>query len=248
LSAGFRGITALGCGGLLFGEMPVPSPVFSLIVVPLSVIGSFGTLIVQDLAKAVLRKTALPEHTWRVLFVTAILYLAGTGAMLLTDPPAAGRLRETLLSHDATFWAAHGWGAPVIYASGWHGNLIWIVLAVTVIGAGTAGTAGAFGLAWLVTLPKSVRATAYNGLTVAALQAALTLAVLAQFEPTLAPVRRVLLVASAVMNVGLSHEPLNITGIGLIALGICMIVAKLLPLVVIGFAVRHASYHQKEVP
>lgn len=247
LTAGFRGITALGCGGLIFGEMAIPGPAFSLLVVPLSVLGSFGVLVVGDLFRAAFFRKPLHSHTWRVLLLTAVMFLIGTGLLLLADPPGEEGFRPTLLAHDALFWSARGWGDPVTYASGWNAGTIWLVMAIIVLGSGTAGTAGNFGLGWLLTLPKSVKAVAYNGLTVAALQAAITLAVLANFEPTLSPVRRALLVASAIMNVGLSHEALNITGVSLIALAVCMIVAKLLPLVVIAFAVGRGSADGKEL-
>ena len=52
------------------------------------------------------------------------------------------------------------------------------------------------------------------------------------------PIRRLLLVASAVMNLGLSHQPLSITGVGLLTLAAAVAVAKLLPLVVLGSALR----------
>jgi hypothetical protein len=61
---------------------------------------------------------------------------------------------------------------------------------------------------------------------------------LAWLEPTLQPTRRLLIVLSAVMNLGVSHQPISITGVGLCALSLVILAAKVLPLVVFAAALR----------
>ena len=246
IAGGFRGLSALGCGGILFGDVPPPGVLFTGLLVPLSLIGSLGVVVVTDIILALLHKRPLGDHGWRVLTLTAGVYLLAMLAMLLVSPPGPDGLVGSLLRNDGLFWTAHAWGMPLTFASSWHGGLIGPLLVVMLIGVGTAGTAGAMGLGWIITLPARLRNIAFNGLTAQAVLAAATLAILAFFEPTLPPIRRALLVGSAVMNLGLSHEPLTLTGLSLFTLAACIAMAKLLPLVVLALALRSPSISQKE--
>lgn len=246
IASGFRGLSALGCGGILFGEVPPPGVLFTGLLAPLSVIGSLGVVVVTDIILALRHKLPLGDHGWRVLTLTAGLYLLAMLAMLLVSPPGPDGLVGSLLRNDGLFWTAHAWGVPLSFASSWHGGLLGPVLVVMLIGVGTAGTAGAMGLGWMITLPAKLRNIAFNGLTAQAVLAAATLAILAFYEPTLPPIRRALLVGSAVMNLGLSHEPLTLTGLSLFTLAACIAIAKLLPLAVMVVALRSQFNPQKE--
>ncbi|MDB5325231.1 MAG: hypothetical protein JWM57_800, partial [Phycisphaerales bacterium] len=112
IAGGFRGLSALGCGGILFGEVPPPGPLFTGVLVPLSLIGSLGVVVITDIILALRHHQPLGEHGWRVLTLTAGLYLLAMLAMLLVSPPGPDGLVGSLLRNDGLFWAAHAWGLP----------------------------------------------------------------------------------------------------------------------------------------
>lgn len=230
-----RGLCALGNGGVLFGASPRPGPVFSLGLVPLSLLGSLGVVVVRDLYHACFGTSKLPDHAVRVVTLTAVVYLAAVGLLMAATHVAGHAWRAELTRFDALVWTARGWGEPVEFASGFSDGVFAILLGVAAVGVGTAGTAGALGVGWLFTVPQRLRATILNGLTAQAVIAAATMAALAWFEPSLFPARRVLVTLSAVMNLGLSHDALSITGTSLFALTAAMIAAKLAPLVLFAY-------------
>jgi hypothetical protein len=228
-----RGLCAFGNGGVLFGDPPATGPRLSLGLVPMSVLGSLGVVVVRDITTTLFRGGKLPDHAARVLTLTAALYVVALGLLLAGEHVATTPMGPALTRFDALVWAARGWGEPIEYASAWSNGTLAVLLAVAAVGVGTAGTAGAMGLAWLVTVPQRLRPMILNGLTAQAVIAAAALASLAWCEPTLYPVRRALLVVSAVMNLGLSHDALSITGLSLFTLAAAMIAAKLMPLILL---------------
>ena len=235
-TAAIRGLCVLGNGGVLFGDAPRPGLIFSLGLVPLSLVGSFGTVVVRDLVNAVFRSDRLSEHASRVVTLTAVVYLLGIGLLMAAEHVAGKAWRPELARFDGLVWMARGWGDPIEFASNFTDGVFAILLGIAVIGVGTAGTAGALGVGWLFTVPPRLRPTILNGLTAQAVIAAGTLALLAAFEPSLYPARRLLLTISAVMNLGLSHDALSITGTSLFALTAAMVAAKLAPLVLFAHA------------
>ena len=235
-AAAFGGLSAVACSGIGFGDEPRAGALgFTLVLVPLGVVGSLGVVVVCDVIEFFRRRVPLPSHAARVLTLTAVLYLAGTAAVAMTAP--APTARQTLLDASAVTGSARGYGLAVQFASAWHGGTLAVVLLVLLVGTGTAGAAGNMGLGWLATLDRRRRGPAVNALLAQSMLLSGTLLVLARVDPTLPALRRLLLVVSASMNVGLSHEPVSITGPGLIAVAVCVLLGKLLPLAFLALSV-----------
>ena len=238
-TAAVRGVSALGCGGVLFGNaVPPAAAAFKFVLVPLCVLGSLGVVVVTDCVARLRRRPVSIGHASRVLALTAGVYVVGVAVIALLLHDADTPWQQTLVRADALVWSAHAWGLAGDYASSWPGGVLAAVLAVAAVGTGSAGSASAFGLGWLVTAPKRLQAVVVNGLFAQGVLASLTLAGLALFDSTLVPARRLLVAVSAVMNLGLSHEPLNLTGAGLFVLAAAVLAGKLLPLAVFALALR----------
>lgn len=238
-NAALRGLNALACGGVLFDELPTPGGMFSLALVPLSLIGSLGVIVLNDLFDSLRYRKRWPEHTAAVLTLTGATYVAGTIAMAVMSPTIDAGWPARFVQADAAFWSARAWGLPTAAAVEALHATPWTVVALMAVGVGTAGSAGAIGLGWLITARRGrLRSAVVNGLTAQILLAAAAWAVLAWFEPTLQPPRRLVLIVSAVMNLGLSHTPVSITGVGVLTLAFVTVAAKVLPLIVFASALR----------
>ncbi|HEX8325060.1 MAG TPA: hypothetical protein VF595_14240 [Tepidisphaeraceae bacterium] len=237
--AAFRGMCALGNTGLNFGESPRPGLAFSLALVPMSLLGSLGVVVINDLLAHFRGHNSPDGHAGRVVTLVALVYMVGTCAIAKLSMND-GFDSSQLPAADALFWSAHHWGlaGEGIARTYWPLNLTYVVAAVIAIGVGTAGTATAFGLAWLFTMPPRLRTIVSNGLMIQLFLAVSLHTTLAWMEPTLQPTRRLLIVLSAVMNLGVSHQPISITGVGLCALSLAILAAKVLPLVVFAAALR----------
>ncbi|MGC4032324.1 MAG: hypothetical protein QM754_11445 [Tepidisphaeraceae bacterium] len=233
LTGAMRGLCALGCTGSLFGDAVLPgSNAFKLVCVPLSVIGSFGVVIFSDLYDRARGRPVLIGHAGRVLMMTAVVYLGGVLWIGGVFRNANDGWRESLVQGDALTWAGHSLGVAAEGASRWPENTLTAVVAIAIIGVGSAGTAASFGLAWIWTGPRRLQAIITDGLVGQAMLASVTLASLAWMDTTLKTGERVLVAVSAVMNLGLSHDSLKLTGPGLFVLAASIIAAKLLPIVI----------------
>ncbi|MGN6728012.1 MAG: hypothetical protein ACTHLZ_18985 [Tepidisphaeraceae bacterium] len=229
--AAFRGLAAVSCSGLAFGATPGPtSPGFVGVLAPLSVLGSFGALVLLELIDA-LRTRRLPaEHVRRVLELAGCLYFAATLVLTTLFKLDGQTLRSSVLRASALVISARGYGLPLEFSDQWPRGVAWALVVILLIGVGTAGAAGSLGYGWLMTLPATCWRALHRMVFWQATLLIGALLLLLQTEPQLAADRLILLVAGAGMNVGLSHEPVSITGWGLVILALVMVWGKLLPL------------------
>ncbi|MBC7782615.1 MAG: hypothetical protein H7144_02155 [Burkholderiales bacterium] len=240
LISGFsRGVGALCGSAMTFGRLRGPDdPVLNIALAPLSLMGGFGTLVPLMLYERLVRRSMLNAHALKVMTVVAGIYLLGMAAIYALG---AWRGSEMTLSRgSALIMSAIGYGYSNELISELPRGTDWILMAVMLVGFGTAGT-GAWGIAWLWTLPQTLLPRA---LIACAVQAAMLLAaviVLSQTEPQLAAERILMLCVGSVTNVGLAHTPVAITGPGLQILAALEVAARLLPLVVMMQMLRHKA-------
>jgi Trk-type K+ transport system membrane component len=123
----------------------------------------------------------------------------------------------------------------------------WVTMLLALIGAAPASTAGGLGVLPIVVAIRgavqSLRGQTVDRLLGVALAWITSFAAavfvftiaLATFAPALPPERVLLLVCSALGNVGISYEPVGITGASLFALSGAMLVGRLLPFVMLAW-------------
>jgi trk system potassium uptake protein TrkH len=224
-----------------------------MVILPASIIGGLGLTVLMELFDAFRGARRLSGHARTVLTATAVIYLVGMLTLLAVQFPdrpttttAAIQQSRTLLpSAAATALNTRTLGWPIESPAAWPRTVIWIVLILMPIGASPAGTGGGLKTTTLVALARGARA-ALGGrpvarvLGIAMVWCGAYLVVvlitglrLLTTEPQL-PADQILFIAtSAVGNVGISNAPISITGNGLYALSIGMMLGRILPLVIL---------------
>lgn len=240
--------SAFGNSGLYTGTLPTTlSPTTYLVLLPLSVLGGWGLPVLIELGDRVFGGPPLSANSRVVLRMTGIIYLIGFVALLLAQAPVASdggwtAWRNTLASCSVaalnTRTAGFAFQSPAAFTAAGQ----WILMALMLIGAASAGTAGGIKINTLWHLGKGVRqmltggavrravgiAVAWAGIYMAALYIGLLF--LLTIEPQIPGDRLLFLAVSAIGNVGLSHDPVAITGPGLFVLSLLMLVGRIVPL------------------
>jgi trk system potassium uptake protein TrkH len=240
--------SAFGNSGLYTGTLPTTgSPATYLVLLPLGVIGGLGLPVLMELGDRVFGGPPPSGNSRVVLAMTGTIYLLGFVALLLAQAPVASGAgwpawRSTLASCSVaalnTRTAGFAFQSPAAFTAAGQ----WILMALMLIGAASAGTAGGIKINTLWHLGKGVRqvlaggavqraigiAVVWAGAYVAALF--LGLLFLLTIEPQIPGDRLLFLAVSAIGNVGLSHDPVAITGPGLFVLSLLMLVGRLGPL------------------
>ena len=226
-----RGLSALACSGVSFNGWPGLSSLAHVSAfAPLSLIGAMGVLVVLEVFRAVTRAASLSAFAWRAICTVSITYVMGVGAL-------------TLLTHDAlrasgvTLLALTG-GMPIEWASDWPRAMGLVVTCIAIVGTGAGGVCGGVGAAYFFTLGRrSIRVVAVCFVT-QIIFIVCALMILLSIEPTLSFERAQFLCVSAAMGLGLSHEPVSVTGGSLHVLSGLLITSRLLPLVMLWLILR----------
>jgi trk system potassium uptake protein TrkH len=240
--------SAFGNSGLHTGTLPTTlSPATYLVLLPLAVLGGLGLPVLIELGDRVFGGPSLSGNSRVVLRMTGIVYLLGFAALLLAQAPVASGAgwpawRSTLASCSVaavnTRTAGFAFQSPAAFTAAGQ----WILMALMLIGAASAGTAGGIKVNTLWQLGKGIRqvlagravqravgiAAVWAGVYGAALFTGLLF--LLTIEPQIPGDRLLFLAVSAIGNVGLSHDPVAITGPGLFVLSLLMLVGRLSPL------------------
>ena len=259
--AAFDGVSALGGVGLFLGRMPAGnSPVVLVVMVPLVVLGSFGSCAWVDLWESVRRRKACSAHTRTTLSATAIVFLILTVLLVASSSlawsgrfPSFAEARDTSLNAVRT--AAMSRTAAFPFQS--LGDLSrpdqWLILLGMLIGGAPGGAGGGLKvttLAVIVTAAASslrgsgVRRVLGQALVWVGVYLALvfgTLLILLGTEPQMPGDRLLFLAVGSVGNVGLSHDPVTISDAGLYTLSVVMILGRVAPVLALWWAADLAA-------
>lgn len=244
--------SACGNSGLWLGSFQTPtSPAALGVLLPLAVLGGLGLPVLIELANWVFGRATLSRHSRVVLTLSAGAYLGGLLILVLAQLPAAGAAggwgawRSTLASCTAASVDARTAGIPLQSPAAFTAAGQWVLIALMAVGAAPAGTAGGMKVTTLWHLGRGTRAalagrTAGRVFGIAAVWAAFYLAclfvgilLLVGVESQMPADRLVFMAVSALSNVGLSHDPVSMTGAGLLVLSGLMLVGRLAPLAVL---------------
>ena len=240
----FEAACAFGNSGLYTGTLPtVFSPTTFLVLLPLAVLGGLGLPVLMELGDRLFGGAPLSKNSLVVIGASAIVYLLGFAALALAQTPIASGAgwpawRSTLASCSVaalnTRTAGFAFQSPAVFSAPGQ----WILIALMLIGAASAGTAGGVKVTTLWHLCTGARralaGTAVHraaGIAVgwtAAYAAVLFggLLLLVSIEPQIPGDRMLFLAVSAIGNVGLSHDPVAITGPGLLVLSLLMLAGR----------------------
>lgn len=243
--AAFLGLSAFANSGLHFGTLPgVFSWQAQLVLAPLAVAGGLGLPVVMEVFDRIIgRQTALSFYSRTVLGMTAGIYVITTAVfcwMLMHWGNADWR--AALATASATSIDARTCGLGYQFANGLPRAMQWVLMAVMVVGAGSAGTAGGLKVTTVAelwrgatrTLRGDVAGRAFGVAAVWTLVYVVVVgvaqAVLVSVAPQVPADRMLFDLISAVGNVGISTDVLSIVGAPLYVLSATMFFGRFAPL------------------
>jgi trk system potassium uptake protein TrkH len=254
---------AWGNSGIYVDVPPAANQVYThVVLLPLSVFGGLGLVVVIQIFDALLRRTPLLPHSRIVLQMTALLFLIGMiGCVLLQlmdlealgwrrtkDPwlPAAKHLLPSILVNASVMSVnARTAGMNILPVYAFPHGMAFFIMLLMMVGASPAGTGGGLKS---TTIYELFRAPwrALRGLPVsrafgiAASWLGLYLLALAFFqimllwsEPQMPGDRVLFVTISALSNVGLSHDVLSMTRSSLLLVSAAMFFGRITPLLII---------------
>ena len=239
----FQAISAFGNSGLTLGPLPAFAGARAMLVLlPLIVVGGLGLPVLMD----IFDRGTLSMHTRTVLNWTAGVYLLTTLALFalrLTESQVSWR--EALIEASQQSINARSAGFPFQFAEKLPQATTFVLLIVMVIGASPAGTAGGIKVTTLALLSEGTRdslagrpvdrrfGVAIQWLLIyIAMLVVCTLALLIT-QPQIHLDRTLFLAASALGNVGLSHNPIDVSTAGLYVLSATMMLGRVAPMMML---------------
>lgn len=255
LAGVFSGAAALGNCGLTLGPAPgLMDWRTQLILLPLAVGGGLGLPVLMQTAGWLGGRNRLDGQTRTVWAWTAGMYLLGVAlfaGVRYLDPAGwsgTAGLGAALGAASAASLDTRTFGLPLSFAAMFPAvSLQWIAMPLMAIGASSAGTGGGIKTTTVHVLFGGVR-RAFGGrspgrlfgiaavwIGVYGLCAFACVIALLITQPQMAADRLLFLSISAMSNVGLSKDPISMTGMGLYILSAAMLAGRLLPMVILGW-------------
>ncbi len=226
-----RGISAIGGAGMTIAPLlGTENPLQTILVLPMGIIGAMGTVVVLEVCESLFQRSRVSAYSWMVLGMGSGTYLLG---MLLLMPVFGEYSQTSFLRANELIATTLGLGATTQSIGQLPRGTDWILMGVAVMGIGTISTTGGLALAWLKTVPSGLVSKMLTWIGAEMVLILIGLILLLQSEPALPADRAVMLVVSSMMNIGLSHGAISITGSGLLILSGLMVVGRLLPLLVV---------------
>jgi Trk-type K+ transport system membrane component len=241
----FQATSAFANSGLWIGHSPSSTGGSTFFVLlPLATLGGLGLPVLIELSDRVFGGPHLSRHSRVVLKLAAIFYLGGMILLLLAQAPSAAgggwpAWRSAMASCSVAAVNSRSAGIPLQSPAVFSIAGQWILMALMVIGAAPAGTAGGIkgttlwqlrnGIADILRGRVTHRVTGIAAVWFLGFMLLLFVGVIFLFssEPQISADRLLFLACSAIGNVGLSHDPVSITGPGLLVLSALMLAGRL---------------------
>jgi trk system potassium uptake protein TrkH len=267
LVSAVQAASAFGNSGLVLGAAPAIADWRThVVLMPLAFLGGLGIPVLLDIASALfgqrtndnpveprrqpaIRRAAMSAHASLVLTLSAMLYLLGLFTLAWLGPDSWS---SALATGSAQSINARTAGLPLMQISSLSRVAQWILILLMLIGAAPGSTAGGLKVTTLYHLRELLRtslgrqaASRLSGLALAwtftyLAIAALTLLCLLAFQPELSGERLLFIAISAISLVGLSQDPVSVTGPGLLILSAAMLLGRILPWIFLWHAARTA--------
>ena len=243
----YQAVAALANCGLGLRRPPAGQSWVALALLLPALAGGLGLPVLLEALTRIRRSPARTSaHFQAATGWSAGVYLAGAAALLLTLGLAGDtgwRAGWILAAREAI--NARSAGLPFQSAAEWPRATQWVVIALMLIGACPGGAGGGIKVTTLAVAVRGVRdtlagRTAGRLFGIATVWIAtylslllLSLLVLVTTEPQMPADRLLFLAASALGNVGLSHDPVVVSNAGLYTLAVTMLAGRLLPVLVL---------------
>jgi trk system potassium uptake protein TrkH len=255
---------AWGNSGLRVDLAPGASDIYThVVLLPLSVLGGFGLVVVLQILDALIRGIPVVRHTRLVLQMSAALFLVGfVGCVIFQlidleslgkariDPwaEAMGRLLPKVLT-NASIMSLDARTAGINIIPVTKGPMSFFVMLLMMVGASPGGTGGGLKTTTvyeLITAPRRLlRGQTLSRTTgIAATWLGIYLIALAVFqmallwaEPQMPGDRVLFITVSALSNVGLSHDNLSMTRSSLLLVSAAMFFGRIAPLLILWWMV-----------
>lgn len=220
----------------------IMDPRLHLVLLPLATLGALGMPLLMELWAAFVGDCRLSDYGWRIVRVAAVAYLVGLVVLVAAQAGGGEPFREVMASSSSLSVDCRSLGV-MLNPMSWTRAAQWVALVLMLVGGAPAGTAGGLRLTTVAVLMDGTRrllrgqtpprelgfALCWSGLFVG-MTLVITL-VLLTVEPQLPGDRVVFLAASAMGNVGLSHDPISMTGASLYVGSLAMLIGRLGPVV-----------------
>jgi Trk-type K+ transport system membrane component len=221
---------------------------------PLAFAGALGVPVLMEVFDRITGARRLSTHSGTVLALAAGVYVLGTVAIVLLDAMqatpvhAAGDWRYAIAQASAYSVDARSAGFPFEYAAAFARPAQWVIVALMVVGGAPGGAAGGLKPTTLLRAASGVRSILAGRAVPRSVGVAFTfIAVYSAFlfvgfmlllhsEPDMGADRIWFLCVSAAGNVGLSYDPISVTGNGLFTLSALMLAGRLVPLWILWWA------------
>lgn len=244
--------SAFGNSGLFSGRVPgVLDWETHVVLLPLAFAGALGLPVLMELFDRVTGGRRLSAHSRTVLVLAAGFYLLGLVLLALLQTvgrspnTAAAGVAQSLAMASAFSVNSRTTGLPLELAGAFSRPAQWVLIALMIVGGSPAGTAGGVKTTAIYHLVRGFRdnlrgrGLAWRAFGIAGCWVATYFAIVAvgfvlllMTEPDTAD-RLLFLSVSAASNVGLSHDPVSITGNGLFTLSGLMLAGRVAPLIVL---------------
>ncbi len=240
------------------------------ILLPLALFGGFGLTVLMELYDWLVRRRPLSQHARTVLALSAGIYIAAFLLLVAT--------RESFWSNLFAGVGQHGWyrrqslairgaiasssalainsrtaGFPFEFAGTLPRATQWVVMALMVIGANPAGTAGGVKATTFLQIGRGIRDALAGrpvprifGIAIVWLAGYLVIVTVGficlLFQAPELPSDRLLFMSiSATSNVGLSHDSISMVLSGLFTLSLVMLLGRIAPLLVLWWMAESTS-------
>jgi trk system potassium uptake protein TrkH len=248
----FQAVSAFGNSGLYLGRLPIIASFQTLcVLLPLAVLGGLGLPVLMDLGDAVIGRSKLSQHSRTVLTWSAGVYLVFFAVLIVlglrsqTDTTQASLINAAQLSLNS-----RSAGFPFQYASALPQATTFVLILSMIIGASPGGTGGGVKVTTLATISTGTRdllkgklpgrrfaaAILWLGMYLGLLAIA-TIALL-MTDPEIHLDRTLFLAASALGNVGLSHNPIDASPNGMYVLCAAMLVGRVAPVLMLWYVME----------
>ncbi len=252
----FETLSAMGNSGLAFQSGSTGLWTVGLLL-PLALIGGLGLPVLMECGEAIFRARPLSRHSRLVILMTAGTCMTATLVFVLVKclhvpPTSAETWRGDFVSSAVAAMNARTAGFPLEPVFSFPRTMEWLLSIVMIIGAAPGGTGGGLKVTTVVIVVVGVvrsfrreipgRAFACAMLWIAIYFSLLLLThlVLLHTQPQMPADRLLFIAISAISNVGLSHDPISLTGESLHAITVAMLLARLVPVAILWWMVSWA--------
>ncbi len=258
----FQAVSAFGNCGLTLGALgDSSSPACVLVLLPLSVLGGLGLPVLMNGVDRLRGRGMLSQHSRTVLVWTAGSYVVITVLLFLLRWPGVNASfsfwHSALVEASQQAINARSAGFEFQFASRLPQAITFALVLVMIVGASPGGSAGGLKVTTIAELTRGTRealtgraggqlaeqprgrpfGAAIVWLLVYLLMLCGSTVALLMTEPEIHLDRTLFLAASALGNVGLSHNPIDVSTAGLYVLSATMVLGRVAPVMMLWYVV-----------